>query len=324
MILPLTFAISLATSLIVLDSLIRKVKKTKYSGTTDLGLLVPDLHRKKKTLVPKVGGVGAYFGIAFGTLISVTYLTFYTNTSSIPLLAMLTSISLITFISFLDDILKISQLTRAIIPAIGALPLIAIKAGEIIITLPIIGTIELGALYYLLVVIGVFGASNATNMLAGYSGISSLTGIITMTGLLAYSLHINNLIVSLFLTASIGAYLAFFYYNLHPARCFPGMADYLVGAVIVNAAVIGGMEKIALYMFPLYFIELALKARKKFKNTWWSKLRKDGRLEPASKIIETLPHLLMKIHGPLTMRRIVFETALIQTIIVTTVLLLHW
>ena len=318
------FLVSLFTGVLALDRLIRMVKRLRYSGVTDLGLLVPDLHKRRRPLVPKVGGVGVYFALAMGVLTAVAYYTFVASADTSMLLAMLTSVSLIAFMAFVDDLLKISNKMKAVIPALGAVPLIAVKAGSTVMTLPLLGTVDLGMAYYLLVIVGVLGASNATNMLAGYNGISSGTGLITMAGLLALALHTGSLHAALFLTAGIGAFLAFWYYNFYPARCLPGMADFLVGAVIVNAVVIGNMEKAALLMFPLYFLELGLKARRRFKNTWWSKLRKDGRLEPASDVIETFPHLLMKVHGPLTERRIVLETYAIQALIVLGVLAYVW
>jgi len=317
-------AVSTITGLFVLDRIIRIVKRLNYSGVHDLGLIVPDLHKRKKPLVPKVGGAGAYFAISMGVLTGVAYLTFISGQDTSTLLAMLTSISLIAFMAFLDDLLKISNKMKAVIPALGAVPLIAVKAGSTIMTVPLLGTVDFGMMYYLLVIIGVLGASNATNMLAGYNGISTGTGLITMTGLLALALHTGNMHSTLFLCAAVGAFLALLYYNFYPAKCLPGMSDFLIGAVIANAAIIGNMEKAALLMFPLYFLELGLKSRKKFKNTWWSKLRKDGTLEPASKIIETFPHLLMRIHGPLTERRIVLETYAIQGVIVLAALAWVW
>ncbi len=318
------FLVSLITGVLVLEKLISMVKGLKFSGIVDLGLMVPDLHKKGRPLVPKIGGVGVYFALAMGVLAAVAYFTFLGGNKTSMLLAMLTSVSLIAFMAFVDDLLKISNKMKALIPALGAVPLIAVKAGTTVMTVPLLGTVDFGAFYYILVILGVLGASNATNMLAGYNGISSGAGIITMTGLLAIALHTGNLHAALLLAAGIGSFLAFWYYNFYPARCLPGMADFLVGAVIANAVIIGNMEKAGLLMFPLYFLELGLKARKKFKNTWWSRLRKDGRLEPASNIIETFPHLLMRIHGPLTERRIVLDTYAIQALIVLAVVAYAW
>jgi hypothetical protein len=57
-------------------------------------------------------------------------------------------------------------------PIIAALPLMAIAAGETTMFIPFFGIINLGIIYSLIVIpIGVTGASNAFNMLAGFNGL---------------------------------------------------------------------------------------------------------------------------------------------------------
>lgn len=317
--------LSLIATFIALKESIKKVQGLEYSGKKDLGLIVPDLHKKEKPLIPKTGGIGVIVGLTIGLTTSIGYVTFLTDNTPIGLLAILSTILIIGFLGFIDDIIQIRQLLRTFAPTIASLPLIAIKAGTSVMLVPFIGPIDFGAFYYALVALGVTGASNATNMLAGYNGLETGTALIIFTSLLIYGLHIGTpMIISLTLASAIGTYLALLYYNIYPAKVIPGMSNYVIGAVIASIAIIGNMQRVAIMMFPLFFIELILKAREKFKNKWWGELTEDGKLKPASDKIETIPQAIMKIHGSVSEKKLVAEIWLIQILISASVLIYLW
>lgn len=58
------------------------------------------------------------------------------------------------------------------------------NAGQSTMNLPIVGTVDWGILYPLLIVpIGIVGASNVYNMVAGYNGLEAGMGVVMLSAL---------------------------------------------------------------------------------------------------------------------------------------------
>lgn len=311
-ILSVAFFLSLISTFIVIDYTIKKLRDKKYFGTADVGFIVPDLHKKGKPLVPKLGGVGILFGITLSLIFCIAYFTFTMNTAIIPvILAALTSILLMGLVGLLDDIFKVRYILRILAPILAALPLIAIQAGDTSMAVPFLGVINFGIVYFIFVVAGMMVASNAMNMIAGFNGLEAGLGIISCSAMLILALLTNQQAAAVILISAIGALLAFLIFNFYPARCLPGnMTTYMIGTIIAAAAIIGNMERTGVILFIPYAFEFFLKARSGFDVKWWGKLQRDGTLRPASKIV-SLPQLLMKINR-VTERRLVLEMYLIQ------------
>ena len=180
--------------------------------------------------------------------------------------------------------------------ALAALPLMATGAGEHILHLPFFGAIEVGILYPLVIIpIAVLGAANATNMLAGFNGLTPGLGIVLLSFLGMYSyVHgaYGATIISFVLVATL---IAFIRYNWYPAKIFPGGLDYLIGGATAIVAIIGNVEKFALLLFAPWFIELILKARSKFKAENFGVLQKDETLKAPYRKVYSLTHVVMKL-----------------------------
>jgi len=54
---------------------------------------------------------------------------------------------------------------------------------------------------------------------------------------------------------------------------------YSVGALIAIVAILGNIEKFALFLFIPYFLEFILKARGKFKKESFAEVQEDGSLK---------------------------------------------
>jgi UDP-N-acetylglucosamine--dolichyl-phosphate N-acetylglucosaminephosphotransferase len=277
-------------------------------------ILGKDQNKPGKPDVPRVGGLGVIFGLVFGLLMGVGYLTM-TNQSTVPLLAVLSAVLTISFIGLIDDLFNVRQLLKATMPLLAALPLIAVKAGNTWMALPILGYVNLHLLYYVVVAIGVTGASNATNMLAGYNGLETGLGVISAAALLFIAMYTDQLQVAIILIAMIAASLAFLRYNFYRAQAFPGnVLTYTIGAVIACAAIIGNMEKFAIILIAPYFLELLLKSRGRLKIVPWGTPRKDNTLKPSEGRVLSLPNLIMVLNR-VTERKLVLELYLIQILV---------
>src|SRR3989338_8334524 len=94
----------------------------------------------------------------------------------------------------------------------------------------------------------------------------------------------------------VAALIAFYIFNKYPAKVFPGdTLTYPVGALIAVIAILGNMEKIAIFFFIPYILETILKLRGGLKKESFAKLNEKGTLEMPYKKIYGLEHLAIKI-----------------------------
>ncbi len=291
--------LSFITSLIVGPLIIRAANSRRV-------LLVRDMHKRGNVLVSTLGGVIILAGFCAGILLEVWF-----KTSLVLLLAATASILIITILGLLDDLIDLPQLIRAVLPLFAAAPLMAVKAGTTSMTLPFFGVIELGLLYHLLIVpVGVTGAANAVNMIAGLNGLEAgLSSVMTLT-LLLISLKIGSPLGAVLSAAALGALLAFLKFNWAPAKILPGNSgSYFAGTVIAAICILANMEKAGLIMMGPYFIELLLKSRTWFKAESFGKLRKDGTI--TTDRVDSLTHLIMRL-GRFTESQIVSILMLVE------------
>ncbi|MFH1721829.1 MAG: hypothetical protein ABH950_04400, partial [Candidatus Altiarchaeota archaeon] len=91
--------------------------------------------------------------------------------------------------------------------------------------------------------VGVTGASNVVNMLAGFNGLMSGLGIISCLSLTLVSLSLGQYTSAYLLLTMVGAQAAFHLFNRYPAKVFPGDTGTLsLGALITAAIVVGNIE----------------------------------------------------------------------------------
>ena len=267
------------------------------------GLVGKDMNKQGKPEVAEMGGIAVLFGFSFAILAAIfvhTYLGQFQGIDTIALAAGFITILLVGFLGVFDDLIGwkkgIRQWQHALIPVLAALPLMAFSVGNDSMSLPIFGVVGFGIFYSLIVVpIGITGAANASNMLAGLNGLETGLGLISTITLLIIAVSLGKTTTIIFLAAIIGALIAFLYFNWHPAKIFPGDSlTLMIGAAIATAVIIGDMEKYGIILFALFFIELLIKARHKFQSENFGIPRKDGTLAPNPKG-GSLTHFFMKL-----------------------------
>jgi len=267
------------------------------------GLVGKDINKPSHPEVANMGGLTVMAGIITGLLFYVGINTFVLNQSLFlpATFAMMCTILIITFVGIIDDILGwkvgLSQLQKPLLTIPAALPMMVINAGVSSVSLPLIGDVNLGILYPLLLVpIGIVGASNGFNMLAGYNGLEAGMGIIILAaiGIVAYST--GSSYVALMAMIAVAALLAFLIFNWYPAKVFPGNGfTYMVGAIIACMAVLANMEKLALVAFVPYYLDFLLKARSRMKAEEFGKVQPDGSLKKPYEKYYGLTHLLIDV-----------------------------
>ena len=275
------------------------------------GIAGRDVHKPDKPKIPEMGGLAIVAGFGAGLLLAIAMETFWPNLLAVDLtvlLAVLCTVLLTTLIGIADDLIGIRQWLKALLPLVAALPLVAVRAGVSTMRIPFIGRVDFGPFYALVLVpLGVTGAANAVNMLAGFNGLEAGMGLVAMGSLavIAGSLHATTSLV--LLLAGIGALLGIFYFNWYPARVFVGDVGTLsIGAIIAAAVIVGNFEWAGVIVIIPYALDFLLKAAHGFPSRgWWGELRADGKLYCPENGPVGLAQLVLKLAGGLHERTLV-------------------
>lgn len=273
------------------------------SKAQEIGLLGYDMNKPGKPKVAEMGGLCVVCGFVLGMLVYIGLMTFYLhNPKSLDLdiLAVLCTLLMTCIIGIMDDILGwkrgFKQWQKPIFTLFAALPIMVVNSGHSTMTLPVVGTIDWGILYSLLIVpLGIVGASNAYNMLAGYNGLEAGMGVIILS-VLGYVGLVYESDTSVLSLVMVGALLAFLFFNWYPAKVFPGdTLTYSVGTLVACVAILGNMEKIAVLLFIPYAIDFALPMRKMLKVEAFAKVNDDGSLEQPYDKTYDITHLAIAV-----------------------------
>lgn len=322
-ILILSILFGFFTTLFFIPFWIRKAKQ--------IGLTGKNKHQRTEEHIVEAGGISILFGFVLGVLSYIAIKTFYYNNlkNLIEIFALLSSIILIGFVGFLDDILGwkkgLSRRSRIILVLFSAIPLMVINAGES----SVLG-INFGYIYPLILIpIGILGATTTYNFLAGYNGLESSQGILILSGLAFVTYKNGESWLSLIIIIMIFCLVAFYLFNKYPAKIFPGdILTYTVGALIAITAILGNIEKIALFFFIPYILETILKIRGQLKKESFAGVNQNGGLEVPYEKFYGLEHisiyLLKKIRKRKEVREkdVVYLINLFQIVIIVAGLLL--
>ncbi len=277
-----------------------------------------DIHKKGRPAVAEIGGLPVLIGFLSGILTYVATRTFYQHTEislTAQILAATLTIMIIVVIGMLDvlttllgrkkeaELMKsikrvgFKQTTKFLLPIPAAVPLMVTNAWVSSVTVPLIGTLNLGMLYPLIIVpLGIFGASNATNMLAGFNGLTAGLGTVLISSLGIYAYLNGAFTAAAIALIFVAVLLGFLAYNWYPAKIFPGDSlDYAIGAVAATVAILGNIEKFAVFAFLPWFVEFLLKARSRFKAESFGVLQQDGTLKAPYEQVYSLTHAVMKL-----------------------------
>ena len=282
--------ISFIITLWVLPTWIKRAKKE--------GLVGKDVHKLKKEKIAEAGGITVLMGFIIGVFLYVALKTFFfgTETNLINILGLLCVLFFAAIVGIFDDLLGwkrgLKNITRLILLLFAAIPLIALGAGSS----TILG-INIGLVYPLVLIpIAIVGTTSTYNFLAGYNGLEASQGILILGALSIVTFLTGNPWLSVVSACMVASLVAFYLFNKYPAKVFPGdTLTYPVGALIGAIAILGNIEKIAVFFFIPYIFEVILKARGKLKKESFAKVQKDGSIELQYKKVYGLEHIAISI-----------------------------
>lgn len=305
--------ISLLSCLIFLPKWIKKCNQ--------LGMLWEDMNKwGHPKNVASSGGIVVILSFILGVFTYIAIRTFVfkdINGISLQILSILGVISLISLIGLTDDMLGwehggLSWKFRIFLAFFASIPLVVINAGNSVINIPFLGIVNIGLIYPLILVpIGIAGATTAYNFLAGFNGLEAGMGIIILSFLSFVSYLTGSSWLAIVGLCMVASLIGFFIYNKNPAKVFPGdILTWSVGALIACMSILGNFEKIAVFIFIPYILEVFLKVRGKLKKYSFGIPDKNNNLSiPYSKIYG-LTHLsiwgLKKIKKEVTEKDVVY------------------
>lgn len=314
----------LASFLIVLFLMPLWIRKAKQ-----IGLVWDDMNKLKSEKVAGSGGIIVLSAFIISVFIFVAYRTFYLHNYSYltEIISIVAVMLLVGGIGFIDDLFGwqhggLSRRTRMIMVALASIPLMAINAGKQAMSIPLIGTVDFGWLYPLVLIpLGVVGTTTTFNFLAGMNGLEAGLGAILISSLSLVALFTGNTWLALIGLCMVLALLAFLFYNFTPAKVFPGgVLTYPVGALIAIMAILGNFEKIAIFFFIPCIIEVILKARGKLVKSSFGKPQKDGSLDLLHGRVYGLTHasiwIFKKAGIKPTEKRVVYLIWIFQALVV--------
>jgi len=254
----------------------------------EIKLVWKDMNKYKKPLVAGSGGIIAVIGFMLGVLIYISIKTFYFRTTEnvIEIFSLTTTILFLAGVGVIDDLLGwqrggLSVKFRIVMCIFASIPLVVVNAGVSEMSLPFIGNLDFGLFYPLLLIpLGITGASTTFNFLAGYNGLEAGQGILILSGLSLVTWLTGTTWLAMICLLMVFALLGFWFFNKYPAKVFPGNSiTYVIGGLIACSAIFGNIEKIAVFFFVPYIIEVFLKSRGKLKKQSFGKPNKDDSLE---------------------------------------------
>ena len=201
---------------------------------------VKDVNKKEDVMVVRPGGPVILAGIIASELVLYAFLQMN------EILAILISTSAACVIGYVDDRKVMGGWFKPLALAIAAIPIIALGAYSTDLAFPLFGTVQIPALYLVLIIFMIPITGNTINSIDVLNGVASGFMVIA-----SFSLSICLFIVQNYEIAIVSlplgfVSLAFYKYHKVPSKIFPGDSGALtLGAMYGAIAIVGGIEIIA-------------------------------------------------------------------------------
>lgn len=275
------------------------------------GIVGRDVNKPGQPEIPEMGGLAIVAGFCAGILFALGMMSFlhlFPQVNTLLLLAVIATVLMLALIGVVDDLLDMRQWVKALLPLLAAVPLMAVRAGHSTVWIPFVGEVNFWIYYPLVLVpLGVTGAANAVNMLAGFNGLEVGMGIVAMGSLSVIAWQTGQATALLLLVCGLGALLGMLYFNWYPARIFIGDVGTLsIGAILASACIIGNFEVAGGLVILPYFLDFCFKAARGFPSRGWGgELGPDGKLRCPAHGPVSLCQAVLKVSGGLHERSLV-------------------
>jgi UDP-N-acetylglucosamine--dolichyl-phosphate N-acetylglucosaminephosphotransferase len=281
---------------------------------------VPDQHKIGKPLIPNgLGVIYVLFTTIYLFLIYFSGISPASNGVSAPL-TLAVCILFGGFMGLLDDWMDLKWRYKAFMPLIAALPLIYFAMENPLtrtsISLPLIGMIQFGSVYYFLIIpLIVMIVTNTVNQLGGLNGLETVCPAIIVIGLMILSQSYMVLMLGpLLLWLALAALNA-------QGKIFVGNAgSFAIGMTVASFAVITDLKLSLLISILPYIFNSALILLTIFLTRKRAEVSFDGK-----KLVSDHRRSLVTLityHRPLTERQVVAIISLLIAVFVSVAVLI--
>lgn len=197
----------------------------------------PDTRKLHVTKTPTLGGVAIFAGMIFS-------LTFWaTQNAIVELQYIICSAILLFFIGIKDDLFNLVAYKKLIGQFLAAFILVHWAGIKITTFYGLFGITDLGpAPSYLLSMFTIVVITNSLNLIDGIDGLAASVGIIGSVSFGAWFYSSGTIQYAILASCLAGALVAFFYYNISPAKIFMGDTGSLLVGVILSILAIKFIE----------------------------------------------------------------------------------
>ncbi|MEA2070292.1 MAG: hypothetical protein U9O98_03285 [Asgard group archaeon] len=222
-----------------------------------LGIYGRDVHKKDKPKVAEMGGVGIVLVLLILISCSIAIYPDYWEHFVVALIIII----IVALIGIWDDLRALGPIIKPFLLLIPSIPLIlwqlienpGFDPNELMLftprpLLPLIGSVRITIIYWILIPFAITVLANSTNMLDVMNGSTPITMMmVTGTAIISTILFyirgvmtVPGMVLSVIL---FGCLFAFFWFNKYPAKIFCGDTGSLtIGAVIALVAIFGRIE----------------------------------------------------------------------------------
>jgi UDP-GlcNAc:undecaprenyl-phosphate GlcNAc-1-phosphate transferase len=211
----------------------------------------PNERKVHTRIMPRLGGLAIFIGVIVGYFVGGVYNEQVTGIT--------VGAILIIIIGMLDDLYELSAKVKFFGQLIVAVLVVASGLKVDILTIPFVGTFDVGVWSYLITIFWIVGITNAINLIDGLDGLSagiSAIGIATIAILAGMADKMLIFTLSLIILGSI---IGFLFYNFHPAKIFMGDTGALfLGYAISVLSLLGLYKSVTLFSFVVPVIILGV------------------------------------------------------------------
>lgn len=220
-------------------------------GATDK----PDKRRVNTKVMPTIGGLAIYLSY----FISMFFLQPLPVNQIMPLFI---GATIIIITGIIDDVKEISPKMKLLGILLAALVIYFIADIKMTtLSLPIIGTFELGWLSFPITVIWILAITNAINLIDGLDGLAAGVSIIALStmGIIGYFfLNVMNIPITIMIFTLVFATLGFLPYNFNPAKIFLGDTGALFLGFMISVMSLQGLKNVTVISLIIPIVILGI------------------------------------------------------------------
>jgi len=207
------------------------------------GITGRDVHKRKKTQIPEMGGLAILLSLTIGTVLTIMILPDSLRQG----VAFIGAVLIAGAIGIVDDLHPLGARTKPILTAVACLPILLLRTYNSFPVIPFLGPVRLTLLYPFLVPVAIAVTSNAVNMMDVMNGSMAGTVAIVAAAVTTVLLVSGDASDASLAAALLAAMLAFYYFNRFPATVFGGDTGSLaVGAALGALSILGRIETVVL------------------------------------------------------------------------------